>query len=267
MDGTVISPDGTTIDIQLPPNLALIIKTTAAIATSVDNTFIAFQMGAVEDLATPANEIVAPLAALQASSVEPDRTGPLVDSFDFDLDSGVLTLRYLEPVNPNTFDGSFITIQDASLATTSYVLTGGTPLTTTLSENISITLLDADLNAIKANTGLATSENNTYLVLAPGVLMDMFGNPVAAVVDGSALSVTVFTPDTTPPNVTAFDLRNAPNGVDLILVVVFSETINASTVDPTSFTLLVAPGFIQQLHSHGRYSHSCQLSRNRYSDH
>jgi len=32
--------------------------------------------------------------------------------------------------------------------------------------------------------------------------MDTFGNPVAAIVDGSALAVTVFTPDTTPPNIT-----------------------------------------------------------------
>ena len=72
--------------------------------------------------------------------------------------------------------------------------------------------------------------------------MDMFGNPVAAIVDGSALAVTVFTPDATPPNITTFDLRNAPNGVDIILTVVFSETVNASTVDPTSFTLFDAPG-------------------------
>ena len=240
LDGTIISPDGTNIDTQLPPNLALMIKTTSEIATSADNTFITFQTGAVEDLATPGNPIIVPVAALQASSVVPDLTGPLIDSFDFDLNSGVLTLYYQEPVDPNTFDGSFITIQDASSATTSYILSGGTLLTTTFSENISITLLDADLNTIKANTGLATSENNTYLVLAPGVLMDMFGNPVAAVVDGSALSVTDFTPDTTPPIVTTFDLRNAPNGVDLILVVFFSETVNASTVDPTSFTLLEA---------------------------
>jgi len=62
--------------------------------------------------------------------------------------------------------------------------------------------LSTNLNAIKANTDLATSENNTYLILASGAQMDTFGNPVAAVVDGSALTVTVFTPDTTRPNVT-----------------------------------------------------------------
>ena len=45
LDGTTTSPDGTEIVIQLPPDLALMIKTTADIATSISDTFIDYQMG------------------------------------------------------------------------------------------------------------------------------------------------------------------------------------------------------------------------------
>ena len=41
----------------------------------------------------PENEIPPPPAGVQASNVVPGLTGPLVDSFDLDLDTGVLTLH------------------------------------------------------------------------------------------------------------------------------------------------------------------------------
>ena len=236
LDGTVSSNDGNEITIDLLPEIALTIKLTGAIANSRDDTYLAFEDGAVSDLF--GNAILAPPAAIQASNVIGDNTGPLISSFNFDLDSGILTLVYAEPVDPEQFDGTAVTIQDAATATTSYTLTGGSPQQTSLNSTLDILLLNSDLNAIKADTDLATNQNNVYLSLAPEALQDTFGNPVAEVPDGAAIPVTTFTDDTTPPEVSTFDLRNAPNGIDVILVVVFSETVNASTVVPTSFTLL-----------------------------
>ena len=74
----------------------------------------------------PGNEILPPPAGVQASNVVPGLMGPLVDSFDLDLDTGVLTLCCLEPANPNNFDGRSVTIHDAPAATGSYCLSGGT---------------------------------------------------------------------------------------------------------------------------------------------
>jgi len=194
LDGTTTSPDGTEIVTQLPPDLALMIKTTADIATSISDTFIDYRMGLCMDV--PENEIPPPPAGVQASIVVPGLTGPLVDSFDLDLDTGVLTLHHLEPADRNTFDGRSVTIQDASAATTSYCLSGGTYHRLVRKHQF----LSTNLNAIKAN--IATTANNTYLILALGAQMDTFGNPVVAIVNGFALAVTVFTPDTTPPNIT-----------------------------------------------------------------
>jgi len=145
----------------------------------------------------PENEIPPPPAGVQASNVVPGLTGQLVDSFDLDLDTGVLTLHHLEPADRNTFDGRSVTIQDASAATTSYCLSGGTYHRLVRKRQF----LSTNLNAIKVN--IATTANNTYLILALGAQMDTIGNPVAAIVDGFALAVTVFTPDTTPPNITS----------------------------------------------------------------
>ena len=245
LSGTFDPVDSTDIVVQIPLSLALTIKNTPLIATARSDTFLAHASDAVADIA--GNRIVELITGLQAIELISDNTGPLIDSFSFDLNSGILTLNYSEPVNPATFDGLFVTIQDNTTAVVSYTLTGGTPVETSFSNTLNVQVLADDLNAIKANTSLATFENNTYLVLGSGALQDSFGNQVADVPDGSAIMVTVFTPDTTPPNVTTFDLRNADDGIALVLVVVFSETVNASTVNPTSFTLFESPGSTNNL--------------------
>ncbi len=238
--GSVNSSNGVVIDIILDSTLAFSIKNDPTLANDVRDTFIDYNMGAVRDVANV--PISARSTPLQASIVLSDTSGPLIDAFNFDLDQGLLTLLFPEPVNPASFNGRFVTIQDSPSSSNRLTLTGGNAVETAGNSTLNIVLLDQDLNAIKANTDLATSLNDTFLVLDSAALMDTFGNPVSPVVSASALQVAIFTPDTTPPNVTTFELRNAPNGFDLILVVVFSETVNASTVIPVSFTLFEAPG-------------------------
>jgi len=134
LNGTTTSPDGTEIAIQLPPDLDLMIKTTADIPTSISDTFIDYPIGAVVDV--PGNEILPPPAGVQASNVVPGLMGPLVDSFDLDLYTGVLTLRYLEPADPNTLMAgqSLFRMLLLLLPATVYL----EALTTGLSENINV---------------------------------------------------------------------------------------------------------------------------------
>ena len=239
LDGSSLSTNGVRVSVSLPVDVALGIKNNVDIGEGSSNTFINFLTDSIEDLA--GNGILTRPDALQASQVIQDTTGPVIDSFDLDMDTGVLTLHFPEPVDPVTFDGRFITIQDNVTRSEFYTLTGGVVQETDASSNVTIQLLTTDINELKVITLLATSENNTYLVIDAAALMDTFGNELTPVVDSEAIKVSIYTEDVSPPEVDTFELRNAANGVDVYLVVVFSETINASTVDPMSFTLLQAP--------------------------
>ena len=238
--GTPITSDSNEIEVMVTVSVALEIKNTPGIGIDPSNTYIYFLADSVHDIA--GNLIVARPDALQASQVIEDLTGPKLDSFDLDMNTGILTLRFPEPVDPLTFDGQYITVQDNEAAIELYMLTGGNPNETNNSAIVTVLLSDDDLNALKANIFLATSANNTYLAIGSAALKDTFGNELTPIIDGQAIQVTLYTNDTSPPTVDTFDLRNAVNGIDVYLVVVFSETINASTVDPTSFKLLEAPG-------------------------
>ena len=240
LSGSLVLTNGLVIDVTLDTTLAFAIKNDSTIANDVGDTFIAYSLGAVQDLAGV--EILERVAGLQASIVLSDMSGPLVDSFDLNLDQGLLTFYYLEPVDPASFDGRFVTIQDFPSSNNSVTLTGGFSVDIVPTSSLRIQLIPQDLNAVKANVDLATSISNTYLSFDSRALMDTFGNPVLPVLSENAIRVNNYTQDMTPPNITTFDLRNADNGFDLVLVVVFSETINASTVIPTSFTLLESPG-------------------------
>ena len=240
LSGSSASSDDDEISVSITVSVALDIKRTDGIGVNPSNTFLHFLSDSVRDVA--GNYIMAMPDALQVSLVVEDMTGPLVESFDLDVDAGVLTLRFPEPVDPLTFDGQYITIQDNQTANHQYTFTGGTVNETTDSADITIQITDDDLNALKANTFLATSAADTYLVLGAATLRDTFGNELTPLIDGQAIQVTLYTNDTNVPTVETFELRNAANGVDVYLVVVFSETVNASTVVPTAFKLLESPG-------------------------
>ncbi|KAL5489589.1 hypothetical protein EMCRGX_G018699 [Ephydatia muelleri] len=235
LNGTA-TVDGTYLNVvllQLSSAQALAIKSNPFIATSAANTFLKLSTGAVLDMSR--NPIQA--ATLMASYVSPDTSGPLVSGFNLDMNTGILILHYLEPVMGNLFAPTYLTLQDASSASYNYTLVSGTSFNLTLVSNLYILLQPADLNAIKAIPGLCTTLNNTYLSLGSGVLRDSHGNPVQPIPNGQAIKVGVFVGDTSPATLLGFDIVQAPNGVDVILQVRFSETVNASSADPTQFSL------------------------------
>ena len=120
-------------------------------------------------------------------------------------------------------------------------LTGGT----FDSENrkvIVVSLSEVDLSNIKAIPRLATSRANTYLSiehiysraqLVQAVARDMAGLPVEEVYHEQAQQAASFVSDTASPNLNSFDL-NLQQGR---LVLHFDETVNASSFQPTAFSL------------------------------
>ena len=79
--------------------------------------------------------------------VIPDTTGPRLVSFILDLDSGLLTLRFSEPVTD--LNGWNTTLQSVSNGTgTSYTLTGGGFQSQASTATLEVIISFEDLNAV-----------------------------------------------------------------------------------------------------------------------
>jgi len=162
---------------------------------------------------------------------------------NYGVNSALVTLTFDETVDAASVNPREVTIQNAATATASVQLTGGV-VSSTDSTVITIQLLDADLNRIKADDLLVTSTVfrtittvnvstvhclNGYVRLTAAAAKDTSNNAVNAVADGSARVVRNYNEDRTAPVLTAFAL----NMSDVTILLTFSETVRLSTIDPT----------------------------------
>ncbi|XP_065887295.1 uncharacterized protein [Dysidea avara] len=208
------------------------------LGTQTGNTFLSLVTGAVFDFASnPQIQIEADMG-VQALRVDLDRSSPNLESFDFDLDNGLLTLTFDNILDPSTLDPTAVTLQNNLTSTIFHTLTGGFS-NSTPDYTIMIYVTTEDLNEIKNLTGLATTPNNTYLTFGAELInsyidLNVFGRDVVAITDGAAAPVDMLTPDTTDPQLMSFDL-DLDNGE---LLLTFDETVNASSFDILQATLL-----------------------------
>lgn len=229
---TIESPDGTEVILRLSDDDFNLLTSTFPLATMETNTFISLEARTVDDTNGNPNIEILPDSAMQITSHVEDNTRPSLDSFDLDLDNGVLTLVFNESVNITTFDMTQLTLQsDMSGPSSTYTIIGGVP-TQRLSTTIDLSLLVSDLNAIKALPGLASLRGNTYLSITSATIKDMNDNNVLPLPMSDSLLATVYTEDETGPTITGFDL-NYDSGV---LTVYFDETIDLATLDPRAMT-------------------------------
>jgi hypothetical protein len=240
---TIESPDGTEVIIRLSDDDFNLLSSTFPLATMETNTFISLEAGTVDDTnGNPSIEIL-PSSALQITGHVEDNTRPSLDSFDLDLDNGVLTLVFNESVNLTSFDMTQLTLQsDRSGPSSTYTIIGGVP-TQRLSTTIDLSLLVSDLNAIKALPGLASLRSNAYLSITSATIKDMSDNNVLPRPMSDALLVDQYTEDETGPTITGFDL-NYDSGV---LTVYFDETVDLATLDPRAMTFQSSMG--ENLHT------------------
>ncbi|KAL5489594.1 hypothetical protein EMCRGX_G018704 [Ephydatia muelleri] len=219
------------------------IKALVVLAKSVNSTFLSITSDMARDMSgnqvTPINGT----SALRASKLIPDTSSPSLLAFSLDMDAGVLTLSFSETVNPATLNVSSVyLISGQNLTFQSYQLTNDSTTNSTFGPTIEISLSTADLNAIKVLTGLATQSSNTYLYAQPSAIKDASGNPLNSVSPVQALQVLNYTQDTTDPALVAFDLNvNA-----VLLTLVFSESVNVSSLDVTNIRVMSSPGILSK---------------------
>ena len=235
---TIESPDGTEVIIRLSDDDFNLITSTFPLATMETNTFISLESGTVDDTnGNPSIEIL-PSNAMQITSHVEDTTRPSLDSFDLDLDNGVITLVFNESVNLTSFDTTQLTLQsDRSGPSSTYTIVGGMT-SQRLSTTIDVSLLPNDLNAIKALPDLASLRSNTYLSITSSTVKDNNDNYVLPRPMSDALLVAEYTADTTGPTIEGFEL-DYNSGV---LTIYFDETIDLATLDPRALTFQSSSG-------------------------
>jgi len=174
-----------------------------------------------------------------SAAVSAESTAPTLSSWTLNMNTGHLVLTFSEPVDASTLDATAITIQDAATATYGYrALTGGTTASTD-GASIDITMIAADLNAIKVNELLAWAKGSSYIIIGTTLIDDLAGNDVTAIADGAGVQATTYTVDSTAPTVSSQYPTDGATGISINVnpYVVFSEVMDESYI--TNSTVLL----------------------------
>ena len=213
---------------------AQVIRENQGLGTSIDDTYITMLASTIDSPSGMDNAALTDGKALQASNVIFDRQPPMLQSFDLDLDEGLLIMSFNDFIDEDSVQLTHIVIQDQELATPgiTYRLTDSSTVSVAL-DKLTVYLSDTDLNGIKSTEGLATSSSNTYLRANSTALTDISGIELVAVLDGAAEKVSSFTADTTRPSVESFVL-DLDSG---IISLTFDEFVDLSSLDTTQIFL------------------------------
>ena len=233
--GSPVIRDDPVVTVSLDNDDLNVIKILFTLATEQQNTFISITNQTVLDMND--NQVVS-ISLANASRVEEyfeDLDPPDLLAFNLDLDASILMLYFSETVNSQTFNATAITLQDGRLADDSFTLTDG--LTESLNDSVIVVNITLeDLNYLKQNTSLVTSDADSYISITEFLIRDMNGNRVVAIQDGAALMIANHTEDITPPELLAWQLDMDEGRVSLT----FSETVNANSFDPSQITIQAA---------------------------
>ena len=201
------------------------------LATEKNNTYLSLSAGAIQDMVSLPLVPTLNITAEQVTIYTADNKSPSLVSFSLDMTEEIMVLNFTETINISTFDAAQLTVVGIDNSS-SYKLTGGVVNNTDHTHSLTLLLLDPDLNAIKFDTDLATSVVNTHLIFTSALVSDMNSNMVIPVtIPRMAID---FRNDTIDPVLISFDF-DANEGT---LTLLFSETVNAGSLNATQITLL-----------------------------
>ena len=214
-------------EIKLIPNLA------SGADNISDNTFITLQSTGVRDSNGRFVFGISETNALEATTFTSDVIRPALRGFSLNLDNSTITLNFTEAVNESTLDPTGLTLrsENATNATAIYTLTNGTVIQAEQTI-VKVQITEYDLNNIKALLDLATDLADTYLTIEEASVLDTSGNPVLGSTPEDATAISDLTEDGTRPELLAFDLDLDSGNLTLT----FSETVLATSLNPTAFT-------------------------------
>ena len=201
------------------------IKRRELLASNINSTFISVSRSLVEDPANNPSGAIQTSAGLPASFYTPDMTRPELLSFDIDVNTKIITLRFSESVNTTSLDPSQITVQNAkSQPSESYAFTQSLTLSA-FGPTVELYVNRTDKNAIKQLENLLTNLNDSFISLTQLAISDMADNRIVPISENDALQATLHLVDETAPYLVGWDL-NMNTG---ILSLEFDETVNVAS--------------------------------------
>ncbi len=228
------SNDLTTVDIAISDDDFRNLKLLTNLGTSDTDSFLFVDSGSINDLAGNPVQPRFSNNSLPVNSYVRDITPPNLIFSSLDLNLGVLVLSFNDIMLASSFRVNLLSIQgNSSIPTVSFSLTDAANVTTENGYNITIVLTDNDLNEIKANTQLASSPENAYIVMASNAITDVAGVEVIARSNTGAFRTNEYIFDTTNPILErfTFDLGGG------VLVLSFTEAVDTVNFAPNQITL------------------------------
>ena len=181
-----------------------------------------------------------------------DSTPPILQSFDLDLSNNSLLLTFSEVINISSLRLPLLTLTSTQfLISTSQKISlaggyiSGRSLIIGQPPVVVVSLLESDLNKIKNFDMLALDNSSTFLSISPDAAFDYSNNSLYPININASLSVRNYFPDTVNPILLSFAL----NLDDLVLSLLFSETVQVSTLMIPDIFIKTTKNFINGSYS------------------
>eukprot|EP00730_Choanoeca_flexa_P001845 TRINITY_DN10807_c0_g1_i1.p1 TRINITY_DN10807_c0_g1~~TRINITY_DN10807_c0_g1_i1.p1 ORF type:complete len:1868 (+),score=498.60 TRINITY_DN10807_c0_g1_i1:73-5604(+) len=172
--------------------------------------------------------------AMRVLGFTADNIAPSVIGATLDMDAGQLRLNFSETVRATA---AAMTVADVTLfhpiELTEAVRLSGGDVTDAFTDQVIVTLIEEDMNALRRRTSLAISQADVRMTIARSFVADMQGTPMQIVLDRA---LETFVPDVTKPVVRAARLNMDLGQLQLS----FSETVDPRTLDASSITVASA---------------------------
>ena len=224
----------TLLTVLLPITSLNAIKLERLFCTSINNCYLHYQNNSFSD--TNENIGIEIFRGIGASSLIPDSTGPLLLAHNLDLNVGNVTLTFSEPIDIETFHstGLIFVTQDYLLMTGRAVELSNASLVEVEAYNTVIHLM-LEYNTVNQLKLLNEDDpGNLALSVANTTAEDLNNNAVIPVPIARPIPVSIFVPDSTPPQLLRF-IPGSPNLTDITLH--FSEYVNGSTLNEDRMNL------------------------------
>ena len=220
------------------------IKLNQQLAVSQSRSFISIDTnnGLVDDSSGDELESFSQNDAKLVSDFTADTTSPQLATKgfkDLDLDSGMVTLEFNEPIDVSTLNlTQTLQLQHhvtSGLPEQSYSIIDAVALSND-SHVIDIQLSPTALNELKLNRQVCTTISNCWLTFTQFFILDMAGNVVSPLLDGDLDTRRIpasFSNDITGPRLLLYDL-DLDSGE---LIMTFDEPVDVSSLDATGITV------------------------------
>ena len=232
--GTVTSLSFTSFKINLTTSDLNEVKLRELLARTNSSTYVNIQSSFVVDMNSNA------LQAVSARGVRiytKDTTAPVLQRFDLNMRSGLMTLTFNEPILFASVSAAAMALQSSASSSGGANLVQLTLSSTTVNTSdglvMQIRLSFGDQDRLNLNDFVAKLSTATFLSLTSAAATDIEGNAVQAISSSTALQVNLFETDTTPPYLLNFTLNLDTNQLHLF----FSEAVRISSLIPSGIVL------------------------------